>query len=162
MRINKYPVKFGEELNKMIMSLPFSVKKTSGLFPLIKKDKYIRLIQNAAENAHDDISILHNALYGKINGKHKFISSKKEEKGIVADESDRLDYILEQINPDYIDLNITKPIDEARASYVFEGIQADSYDDLLNTITSFYIHIFRHTKPIFKWILTMRNLVLKH
>ena len=147
-RMNKYPGKFGEELNKLIMSLPFSVKKTSGLFPLIKKDKYIRLIQNATENAHDDISILHNALYGKINGKHKFVDSKEEEKGIVADESDRLDYILEQINPDYIDLNITKPIDEARASYVIEGIQADSYDDLLNTITSFYIHIFRHTNNL--------------
>ncbi len=146
MRINKYPVKFGEELNKLIMSLPFSVKKTSGLFPLIKKDKYIRLIQNATENAHDDISLLHNALYGKINGKHKFVDSKKI--GIVADESDRLDYILEQINPDYIDLNITKPIDEARASYIIEGIQADSYDDLLNTITSFYIHIFRNTNNL--------------
>ena len=66
----------------------------------------------------------------------------------MADESDRLDYILEQINPDYIDLNITKPIDEARASYVIDGIQADSYDDLLNTITSFYIHIFRHTNNL--------------
>ena len=36
------------------------------------------------------------------------------------DESDRLDYIFDQINPDFIDLHITKPIDEARASYVID------------------------------------------
>jgi hypothetical protein len=148
LRKNKYPKKFGEELNKLIMSLPFSVKKTSGLFPLIKKDKYIRLIENATENAHNDISILHNVLYGKIEGKHKFFDTRMEEKVNGIDASDRLEYILEQINPDYIDLNITKPIDEARASYVIDGIQADSYDDLIDTITSFYIHIFRYTNNL--------------
>ena len=145
LRKNKYPNNSGKELNKLIMSLPFSVKKISELFPLIKKDKYIRLIQNAAENAHNDISILHNVLFGKIERKHDFVDTKKEEKVNGTDESDRLEYILEQINPDYIDLNITKYIDEARASYVMDEIQVDSYDDLIDTITSFYIHIIRYT-----------------
>lgn len=144
-RMKKYPSNFGRKLNELVLSLPFSVKKKKELFPLIKKDKFIQMIHHAKENDHDDISELHKVLYESIEGKIKFKKSLEEVKVEERDESDRLDYILDQINPDFIDLHITKPIDEARASYVIENIQAENYDNLLNTITAFFIHIYRHT-----------------
>ncbi|MDD3558268.1 MAG: hypothetical protein PHW27_06795 [Melioribacteraceae bacterium] len=144
-RMKKYPSNFGRKLNELVLSLPYSVKKKKELFPLIKKDKFIQMIHHAKENDHDDISELHKVLYESIEGKIKFKKSLEEVKVEERDESDRLDYILDQINPDFIDLHITKPIDEARASYVIENIQAENYDNLLNTITAFFIHIYRHT-----------------
>jgi len=144
-RMKRYPSNFGKKLNELVLSLPYSVKKMNELFPLIKKDKFIQMIQHAKNNDHDDISELHKVLYESIEGKIKFKKSLDEVRVEERDESDRLDYIFDQINPDFIDLHITKPIDEARASYVIDNIQAENYEDLLNTITAFFIHIYRHT-----------------
>ena len=118
--MKRYPSNFGKKLNELVLSLPYSVKKMNELFPLIKKDKFIQMIQHAKNNDHDDISELHKVLYESIEGKIKFKKSLDEVRVEERDESDRLDYIFDQINPDFIDLHITKPIDEARASYVID------------------------------------------
>lgn len=148
-RMKRYPSNFGKKLSELVLSLPYSVKKKNELFPLIKKNKFIQMIQYVEDNDHDDIYLLHKVLYESNDVKIKVNESVNEVKIEGNDDTDRLDYILEQINPDFIDLNITKPIDEARAGYVLDKIQAENYEDLLNTITAFFIHIYRHTNNHF-------------
>ena len=56
---NKYPKHFGINLRNLILSLPLTNKKAKGLFPIIPKDIYVKLIQNAVESDYDDIVYLH-------------------------------------------------------------------------------------------------------
>jgi len=142
---NKYPQNFGINLRNLIYSLPLSSKKVKGLFPLITMDQFIQLIQFAIESDHEDVSYLHDVVFNKVNVSKK--SNEIKESNHIKNNfnSEIIDYILEKLNPNYIDTTILKPIDEARANYIFDRINADSYEELIECITNFYIHILRHT-----------------
>ena len=145
LRKKKYPRNFGKELIQLVLSLPYSVQKTTGLFPLIKKNEYKTLIQYSTENDEEDISILHEALYGKAYKNKPPTVNGQDTREENSDTTDKLDYILEQINPDYIDVNILSPIDKARASFILENTISQSYEEFLDVLNSFYIHILRKT-----------------
>lgn len=142
---NKYPNNFGVDLRNLIYSLPLSSKKAEGLFPIITKDQYIKLIQYAKESDYEDISHLHDVIFNKVNINEKTSISK--ESGQIKNNitSEIIDYILEKLNPINIDTTLLKPIDEARANYIIDKIRVDSYEELIESIANFYIHILRRT-----------------
>jgi len=53
--------------------------------------------------------------------------------------------LLEKLNPNYIDQNITRSFDEARSCYITDKIKFETYEELLESINHFYIHLIRHT-----------------
>ena len=142
---NKYPQNFGVDLRNLIISLPLSSKKAEGLFPLLTKSQYIKLIQYAKETDYEDISYLHDVVFNKVNTNKRKIESKESNQIKNNDSAEIIDYILEKLNPHYIDTIILKPIDEARSSYIFDKNNVDSYEELIESITNFYVHVIRHT-----------------
>ncbi|MBK7105927.1 MAG: hypothetical protein IPH62_11650 [Ignavibacteriae bacterium] len=139
----KYPNNFGIQLNKIIRSLPLSIKKMAKLFPIVPKSKYLELIQYANENEYEDITKLHEiAFYDKIktnslvNNLDENWTKEKREKQII-------DYILEKINPYNIDTNLLSKIDEARAKYTLDKNQVETYEELIETISSFYLFVLK-------------------
>jgi len=139
----RYPSEFGRHLARLIISLPLHIKRTPGLFPLLSKTLYIDLIQYASKHDHDDISRLHNALFGEIKESAEQTSSPKRGKRAAADQH-LLNHILEQLEPGFIGLTITRPYDEARASYAMDVITVESNAEFIDTITAFYAHICGH------------------
>ena len=139
----KYPSEFGKNLSRLIISLPLHIKRTPGLFPLLSKALYIELIQYASKHDHDDISRLHNALFGEIRETVEKTYSPKRSKRASADQH-LLNHILEQLEPSFIELIITRPYDEARASYAMDVITVESNTEFIDTISPFYAHIVRH------------------
>lgn len=144
--IKKYPNNFGVQLNKIIRSLPLSTKKMAKLFPILPKSKYLELMQYADEDEYEDITKLHEiAFYDKIktnslvnNLDENWTKGKKREKQII-------DYILEKINPYNIDTNLLSRIDEARAKYSLDKNQVETYEELIETISSFYLFVLKET-----------------
>ncbi|MBK8945375.1 MAG: hypothetical protein IPM32_08910 [Ignavibacteriae bacterium] len=141
----KYPNNFGVQLNNIIRSLPLSTKKMAKLFPIVPKSKYLELIQYADENEYEDITKFHEiAFYDKIktnslvNNLDENWTKEKREKQII-------DYILEKINPYNIDTNLLSKIDEARAKYTLDKNQVETYEELIETISSFYLFILKET-----------------
>lgn len=141
----KYPNNFGAQLNKIIRSLPLSTKKMAKLFPIVPKSKYLELIQYADEDEFEDITKLHEiAFYDKIktnslvNNLDENWTKEKREKQII-------DYILEKINPYNIDTNLLSRIDEARAKYTLDKNQVETYEELIETISSFYLFVLKET-----------------
>ena len=59
----KYPKQFGINLRNLIISLPITNKKVEGLLPIIPKDLYIKIIQNAEEHDYDDMKFFHELTY---------------------------------------------------------------------------------------------------
>ena len=139
----KYPSEFGRNLSRLIISLPLHIKRTPGLFPLLSKTLYIDLIQYTSKHDHDDISRLHNALFGEIKETVERSSSPKGGKRASTDQH-LLNHILEQLEPTFIELTVTRSYDEARASYVMDVITVESNAEFVDAITAFYAHIFRH------------------
>ncbi|MBK8947242.1 MAG: hypothetical protein IPM32_18530 [Ignavibacteriae bacterium] len=141
----KYPNNFGIQLNKIIRSLPLSTKKMAKLFPIVPKSKYLELIQYAEEDEFEDITKLHEiAFYDKIktnslvNKLDENWTKEKREKQII-------DYVLEKINPYNIDTNLLSRIDEARAKYTLDKNQVETYEELIETISSFYLFVLKET-----------------
>jgi len=144
LELHKYPSQFGNELSKLIVSLPYSVKKTQGLYPLLTKDRYKQIMRITSQDDIDDINTLYLTVYGKVKSEIVHNKIKTHKISDKSDADDRLEYIIEKIDPDYIDLNITKPISAARGKYILENHNSQNYEEFLNDVNSFYAHLVRN------------------
>ncbi|MFZ1288529.1 MAG: hypothetical protein WAR79_00445 [Melioribacteraceae bacterium] len=143
--IKKYPNNFGVQLNKIIRSLPLSTKKMAKLFPILPKSKYLELMQYADEDEYEDITKLHEiAFYDKIKT-NSLVNNLDENWTKGKREKQIIDYILEKINPYNIDTNLLSRIDEARAKYSLDKNQVETYEELIETISSFYLFVLKET-----------------
>jgi len=143
----QYPRAFGEKLYKLVISLPPYIRKTPGIFPLLPKKQYINLIQYALPNDEDDISYLHNALYGEIRNSDRQAKTKNDAQ-ISKEHKQLLDHILEQLDPAYVDSSVISPYDEARAKYSFDSVTIKNNEEFVDAITAFYTHLYLHTNKI--------------
>ena len=143
----KYPESLGADLYRLILSMPKHIRSIEGLFPLLPMDSYIRLIQNVAEKDHEDVSFLHDALFDRIE-RGKIVSQFNPEKSKKAKPESLLQQIIDQINPAHIDSEITRQIDIGRSTFISDRITVDSNREFIDVLTSFYIHMSRHTKTI--------------
>ncbi len=143
----RYPSRCGERLYKLIISLPPLVKKSSGFRTLLDKKQYIKLIQFAQTNDEEDISLLHNALYGEIKSPD-LQTTTKSKKQLSNEHRSTLDHLLQQLDPSYLESYITNPYDVAYAKYTSDTITVKDNEDFVNTITAFYTHMFCHTNKI--------------
>jgi len=144
----KYPCSFGEKLHKIVLSLPLYIKRTPKLFPLLPKDRFIKLIQNVSEKDHNDFTFLDNALYGETSTQSRLSDSNDNKKSVINNTTDKLNYILKQINPDLIRSTITQVYDEARASFILNKVTVETHEEFLDYLTAFYAHIYRYTNKI--------------
>lgn len=144
----RYPTGFGEKLERLIISLPAAIRNASGLFPLLTKDLYIRLIQGAGKHDYDDVSLLHGALYDKTKIRRNVPGSRVTTGPESTERDGLLSYMLEQLSPAFIEAEITRPYDEARAKYVIESITVETNDEFLDVVTAFFSHILHHTNKI--------------
>ncbi len=141
--VKQYPIQFGSKLYGLILSLPLTSIKDSGFYPIVGKDDYIKLIQASKESDYDDIAILHELTFNKgiikrtRNNLHEDDSGNKIQSEIVY-------YLLERLNPHYINDNVLAIFDEARSRYIYDKNKANSYEDLIESISRFYQHILRY------------------
>lgn len=141
-KFNKYPSEFGGHLSKLVMSLPPGTKKSKDLFPLLPMNECIKLAQFAIENDYPDVQLLIDTTQGKLARASTTITPAKAEK--LAEPDALLGYFLEALSAENIAREIYRPIDEARASYQMDSIQASDHKEFNESITAFYIHIYNH------------------
>ena len=60
----RYPEHFGEQLYRLILSLPISSRRFNNLFPVITVELCIALSQYAQTSDHDDVQILYKVQSG--------------------------------------------------------------------------------------------------
>jgi hypothetical protein len=141
-RVKDYPSGLGDRLMKLILSLPPTVKRNRDLFPLIPMRDCMQLAQYAMEKDYPDVLMLFDSIRGKrveiLSGEIKAPIAKSPEPDSM------LEYFLNELSAESIAREIFIPIDEARASYIMDSIQAASNDEFNEAISAFYVHIFRH------------------
>jgi len=106
------------------------------------------LARFSGKDDHEDVAILFDAAPGKS------IARKAEERkssvGITnsTEASAAVDTVLDMISADSLSRKFGLPIDAARAAYAIGEVVLESYEDFLDTVTAFYLHLIRHTNSI--------------
>lgn len=136
-----YPKDFGLKLTRLIQSIPTVTRKLKIKFPFIPMENCIKLSQFSTQSDHDDIIRLYNTISGKIEFNKEIATFDDQENNYLS----AFDMVLSSINIDALTKKINLPIDTARARFVMESITVESNEEFLNILSSFYIHILRHT-----------------
>jgi len=144
----RYPKKLGNRLLQLIQSLPPETRRLKVDFPLFSMAKCIKITQFAEEVDHEDVKFLFRATSGEISGQSEKVPEKKTSRDPVDEDArDKLSLILSEMDVDAL-APMSQDIDLARATYLLDSVTVESNNGLVDTITSFYIHMIRHTRKL--------------
>ena len=141
-----YPERFGEQLFRMVVSLPPSTRTLDDLFPLISPEFCIQLTQHAQKNDMEDVRKLYKALFGDGFGERPIsISAASDAESHEHDTENALfERLLAELSKENLAKKIGHPFDNARGSYATDSVTVKDGFEFNDAITSFYGHIFRH------------------
>ena len=147
MRNQRYPENFGEQLYRLVISLPSSIRRLDDLFPLLPMDSCINLSQHANKPDLDDVRQLHKAAFGEGFSRPPYSVNKTEKvsshKG--STENELFERLLYELSEENLAEKFGFPLDEARLSYATETVTVRDAFEFNDAITAFYAHLFRHT-----------------
>ncbi len=144
-RTQCYPENFGEQLFRLVISLPPSTRKLDDLFPLLSMELCIKLSQHAKKGDHDDVRQLYKAAFGEGFGKPPYPSDETANSSESNRENDLIEKILAELSEENLTEKIGQRLDEARGSYIMDTVTVKNSFEFNDTITAFYAHMFRHT-----------------
>jgi len=145
-----YPKGFGRRLLRLIQSLPPQTRRLKLDFPLLPMSECIQLGQFGKESDHEDVPLLFRAGFGE---KALLIAKESNRTGPSGDTDaghieGTLQSILSEISTETRIKMVGIPIDSARGAYITDSVTVNSYEEFCETITSFYMHLKRHTRKL--------------
>jgi len=146
-RTQCYPENFGEQLFRLVISLPPSIRKFDDLFPLLPMDSCINLSQHAKKVDLDDVRQLHKAAFGEgfVSLPYSVDKTEKVSSHNMKRGNDRLERVLAELSEENLAEKVGLRLDEARLSYVTKTVTVRDGFEFNDAITAFYAHMFRHT-----------------
>ena len=142
-----FPEKFGEQLLRLVISLPPSIRRLDNLFPLISMELFLNLSQHAKYRDYEDVRQLYKAIF---NEGISNLSHPLKEIGAIQSFEDKMEkelfeWLLAEISEDSISEKVGQPLDEARARYAMVSVTVKDGFEFNEAITAFYTHMYRHT-----------------
>ena len=138
-RLKLYPSNFGSMFFNLICAIPPAVTRLKDCFPLLETSICIELSRYAKEGDYEDVYKLLNAAGGRN------ITMSHDSANIKVDERDKedgiFDEVVSQLNERAFANKYGILIDSARSSFVLRSVTVDSYEEFIDTIVSFYIHL---------------------
>jgi hypothetical protein len=142
----KYPTGMGAKLYQLICSLPPVIRRTKMTFPLLDIGLCIKLSQFAQETDYEDVPRLFDAIRGG-NLSHRAQARKVEESlDTRTSDSDCIafDTVVSLINEEALAGESGVQVDSARASFVLESSTVQEYEDFIDILQAFYVHLQRY------------------
>lgn len=145
-----YPKELGRSLLRLIQSLPPETRRLKIDFPLLPMPECIQLSQFAKESDHEDVGLLFRAGFAKETWLLPKIANRvgNSEGADVDPGKGTLQSILSEISAEALATLVGRPIDSARTAYIKDSVTVSSYEEFNDTITSFYLHLIRHTRRL--------------
>lgn len=141
-----YPSGFGQQLLRLVQSLPPTTRRFKTTFPLLPMDRCIELGRLAKEADHDDVRDLIEVTSGKTPARvHRLHPTASGSQSAPTEDAAALDVVMSEISSEALTDKIGLPIDTARAAYVMDTVTAESNQAFNDTISAFYLHLLRHT-----------------
>lgn len=141
-----YPTAIGKRLYQFVCALPPSIRRVSEAFPLIDTGLCIKVIQYATPSDHADVLRLFDAAHGQniVHDKDANVASldniiETPDLGCLV-----FDRIAEKMNPRTLAHNFGISIDSARGSFVLGSSTVRSWDQFMEILQAFFVHLHRH------------------
>ena len=145
---NLYPNGFGTRLFRILQSLPPSTRRLKLKFPLVPEKDCLDVGKLAHAEHFDDLRNLFDAIAGdRLATKSRMV----EVTGGMAQENASnalLENTLSEISPETLSMSIGLPIDEARATYIFDSVTVESGEAFYDLVSSFYLHLVAHARNL--------------
>lgn len=148
LRHRTYPEGCGLRLLQLVQSLPPAIRRLRRLFPLLPMRSCIEIGQQATERDQDDVRCLIDASSGR-NLRPKVVagsSTCKSDSG--GADGAALDAVLSEIDTTNLAHSTGLPIDSARARYILDAVTVASYEEFLDCISAFHLHLLRHVRRV--------------
>ena len=131
---------------QLLRSLPPAIRRLKIEFPILDTGLCVQLVQFAGAIDYTDICVLFEAAHGRhIEEKQKIRVAPLPE---VSDtDCTAFDAVVAEINEQALAKECGISIDSARGSYILDSSTVASYDQFLDSLEAFYIHMCRHMKP---------------
>jgi hypothetical protein len=151
MKNQRYPENFGEQLSRLVISLPPPIRKLNGLFPLLPMDSCINLSQHAKKPDMADVWQLQKAAFGEGLSRLPYPVDKTEKAPSHKDssENEMVERLLSELSEENLAEKFGFLLDEARLRYATETVKVRDSFEFNDAITAFYAHLFRHTASPF-------------
>ena len=137
-----YPRRFGVMLFQLVRSLS-SVARGQIDIPILDRDLCGRLISYAKASDYDDRRILLNTIDGKNIEDTCPVNTQPEFK-LSDSECTVFNTVVSLINEQALAKKFSA-IDSARASFFLESLRVKSYEELINILQAYHIHMQRYT-----------------
>jgi len=141
-RIRLYPPNFGKSLLQFICALPPAIRRLKLPCPLLPFIRCIQLAGFAKDNDVADVPLLFDAVRARVPG------GGGESQRIQTSPPPSTDSecsLFDTVTAEICELALAKkfgvPIDSARASFVLASSTVRSYDEFIEIIESFFVHL---------------------
>jgi len=142
----RYPKGLGARLHQLICSLPPAVRKLKIVFPVLDTGSCLTLGQLAGNVDYQDVLTLLDAAHGKNMASH--VETCPDSKPLVAGTSDSdcvvFDTVVSQIKAQALAQQVGIPIDSARGSYILRSSTVETYEEFVDVIEAYFIHMQRY------------------
>jgi hypothetical protein len=143
LRRRQYPQDLGRRLFQLVRSLPPSIRRTAGLFPLMPKDVCLKVCKLAEQDDYEDVGYLRKAAFGKIT--EPVQTSEPPPQPIPSAPHRDVDAVLAEISSESLARTIGISIDSARSGFLMDTVVLDSDELFLEMVAAFYLTLVRHT-----------------
>lgn len=140
-RVRRYPSDFGKSLMQLICALPPAIRRLQLACPLLPFTRCIRLAGFAKGNDVADVPLLFDAVRARIPGGGESRSIQTNPQPSPESECSLFDTVTARISEQALAKKFGVPIDSARASFVLASSTVESYDQFIEIVESFFVHL---------------------
>jgi len=145
-----YPQGFGRQLYHLVAALPPSTRDFHVRFPLLSSQDALSLVKLATASDLNDLRQFLDA----VSGDH--LPSRLADLGSASPSSlldppasnEVLETLLNEIDEEVLRRKIGNDIDAARGRFLLEKITVQTNQECMDTVTSFYLHMQRHSRDV--------------
>ena len=143
-RSQRYPANSGRKLAAVISAVPAHIRRCDGFYPLCDIDLCIKMARYADKNDHYDFVSFLNSVTGP-DKTNQPVGEYQAPSVSVSSENNAFDEVVDKLNQKSLAAKIDIPIDAARGSFTLERPVVNSYEEFIDVITTFFIHLRCHT-----------------
>jgi hypothetical protein len=145
LRMGKYPPNAGQNLFRVVASLPPETRRLKIRFPLLPVSQCAKLCRFAGDSENEDAWLFLKACSGDLaSATTAIIPPSVPETNGTSEMDQALDAVISAIEADTVTSKLTSKIDTARASYVMDTVVITTHEEFCDIIASYFTHLAKH------------------
>ncbi|MHC4165379.1 MAG: hypothetical protein ACYSWQ_00275 [Planctomycetota bacterium] len=139
--VRRYPSSLGASLLQLVCTLPPAIRRLKLPCPLLPFSRCIRLAGFVKDNDVADVPLLFDAVRVRVPGSDEAQRIQRSPLPSTQSECSLFDTVTAEISEQALAKKFGIPIDSARASFVLASSTVESYDEFIEIVESFFVHL---------------------